>query len=513
MRKQLPLMMVTLVAWGLILSAVPQRSPALSADSDMPLTPGVFVNIAKKVLPSVVSIEVSRDMGRMQSRMPGNRIQPRTPQEFEDFLRRFFDMPGPLPDQPGPPQPEPEEDPETYKYKSAGSGFIIHVDGSTAYIMTNAHVIQGANNGDISVILDVSLKEAKIQGDRVEVVDRDNLGDLAVLKVDLGEIEVRAAEWGDSDRLEVGEWVLALGNPLELRNSVTQGIISAKHREIYKSAIEDLLQTTAAINPGNSGGPLVNLDGKVVGVNNAIATRTGLWQGVGFAIPSNYARQIAEQIITQGRVSRGYLGIEMAELDEKVAGYFGLEKTQGIIVRNVHPDSSAEKAGVKPYDIITAVDGKEIRNPADMLRVIATKEVGSKAELTVWRESTEEGKKAVQLTLTALLGERPSDEELASMQRSPQSRQDAAAKLGLLLEPTAPGDDPAGLQVKGVERGSAAAKAGLREGDVILQLNRQEVKTLEEFVAALGKRSKGRDHLVLYSRNGMNNFTTLEAGK
>ncbi len=501
---------VLMAAWAF----TPRTVAALSTTHEGPLTATTFIDVSRKVLPSVVSIEIQREVRspHIELRRPGGGQMPQDQQDLEEFFRRFFEDPNAPWGGPSPGQGEQEE--ETFEFRSAGSGFFFKVDGSTGYLMTNNHVVAGAEAGDISLILDPSLDSAEISGDKIEILARDALGDLAVLKVDLDGQAVRAVEWGDSDAVETGEWVLALGNPLELQNSVTQGILSAKHREIQKSAIEDLLQTTAAINPGNSGGPLVNLDGRVVGINNAIATRTGLWQGVGFAIPSNYARKIADQVLETGKISWGYLGIEMAEIDEGMAKYFGLADQEGVLVQNVHSGTAAEKAGLKRYDIIEKVDGKEIANRREMLQAIATKPVGAEVDLEILRQP-EEGGEIKKMTLTATLGERPSEEELAGILGRPGEAfapEGSPAGYGLQFDTDA-SKDMQGLVVEAVKPDSLAAAAGLRPGDVIVQVNRMDVNSLSELKAALDKRPDEKDHLIMYMRNGMNFFTTMAAAK
>lgn len=491
-----------LIGTALVL-ATPSSLPALSADHDGTITARTFSNLSKQVLPSVVSIEVERTIADSHPRLRG-----RNQEELEDFLRKFF---GQVPEGMVPPNMQPPGEEEDLTYKSAGSGFFFFVDGSTGYVMTNNHVIDDAKDGDIAIILDTTYNDLEIKGDKVQIVGRDTLGDLAVLKVDLGETQVKAIEWGDSEEIEIGEWVLALGNPLELRNSVTQGIVSAKHRRINKTGIEDLLQTTASINPGNSGGPLVNLDGEVIGINNAIATRTGMWAGVAFAIPSSYARTIADQIQKTGKIAWGYLGIQMADLTEEMAKYFDLDTDQGVIVQNVNAGTAAEKAGLKPYDIIVKIDGKSVKDSGDMLRMIATKSVGSEVNLTILRKP-EDGGKSEETTLTAVLGERPTEEELSSIMGGPALQRNLSNNYGLTFDAQTP--DSEGLTIKSVDPGSLAAKAGLRAGDTIVQVNREDVKTPDDFAAALKKRPEGKeDHLIMYSRGGMNGFTTMQAAK
>ncbi len=498
-----------------------QNAHAMSADSSGAITPRTFVDLAKKTLPSVVSIEVER---KQELRRPAMRWQgPQGQMDPNEFFRRFFEQ--------GPGQqwqfgPGPDEN-EEFAIRSAGTGFFIAVKGSTGYVMTNEHVVKNAKEGEISVTLGEMFNDKVISGDQVKVLERDSLGDLAVLSVELGEVQPPALEWGDSAALEVGEWVLALGNPLELRNSVSEGIVSAKHREINRFAIEDLLQTTASINPGNSGGPLVNLDGKVVGVNNAIATRTGMWQGVGFAIPAEYARRVADQVINGGRIRYGYLGIEMTDLKPEVQKYLGLENSDGVLITRVQEGSAAENAGIKVYDVITGVEGKPVKSGGDLLKEIATREVNSSVKLSLWRSMGGKKVEPKEKHLTATLGERPSEEDLQAMRSGMSQSQRSARKFGLFLAPrekdqanspqgsyglqtqedsgeSATGEAPEGMLLRGVAPGSAAARAGLQPGDIVIEVNCQPVKNLEQFNEALTRRPENRTgHLTLYLRRNL----------
>jgi serine protease Do len=388
-------------------------------------------------------------------------------------------------------------DEEEFKYARSASGVIIRPEG---YIVTSNHVIEDVDPAS----LEVSLPDGRTFTN-VELVGTDKLTDLAVLKIDGKDLP--SATWGDSDKLEVGDMVVAIGNPLDFTNSVSEGIISAKHRVIRKAPIEDLLQTTAMINPGNSGGALVNLDGEVVGINMAIATSTGMWSGLGFAIPSKTARDVTDQIIAKGRVSRGYLGIEMDPLRNALARQLNYDGKYGIVVKNVNKGTPAEQAGLQRYDIIAKVNGVEIKDIDDMHRNIGTRAPGDTVELEVWRD--EGGSKPVKKIIRVQLGERPTEKELAARNRAieqPLPGKKVSPELLGLVVSVAP--DKRGLIIDDVESGSPAARGGLAKGDRILQVNKQDVNSVEELRGALRK-SSGEGHLFFIERDGSSAMVTI----
>jgi serine protease Do len=493
--RYLPLVLVLAVA--LCLGQLAWATPA----KDQPLTQQTFIDVAKQLLPSVVSIKVQRqaETTKMFTIKPGEgqkQFQGR-PEDLPEELKKRFDFEWPFPFFQFQ-MPEFQIEPTV-----SGSGLIVSSDG---YIVTNVHVIDDAKDKGIEVVLN---DERKFSGDKVKVIGADKLTDIAVLKIDATDLQ--AAKWGDSDNAQIGEWVLALGNPFELRGSVTQGIVSAKHRVIGKSAIEDLFQTTAIINPGNSGGPLVNLDGEVIGMNVAIASNVEAWQGIGFAIPSNTAKRVSNALIKEGKVSRGYLGIRMAQIDDRIAQYYDLKNREGVLVANVEAGSPAEKAGIKRYDIITGVNGKKIKDARDMLNEIATKPASSSVSLTFEREVN--GKLQEQ-TVEAVLAERPPENELTTKPQA-EIQQEGYNTLGLSLEEIAGTEKgkPEGIQVKEVRPGSPADNAGLRAGDKIVEINRQPVKSVREFNEALKKAPTGKPHLVTFERDGVLQITTISPEK
>jgi serine protease Do len=474
-------------------------TPWISFGGEQPITRDTFRNVAKKVSPAVVNVKIRSNIdfsgqggpkGRNPFLPPGLGLD----DELREELERLHDQLAP--------ELTPNEEQE-FKYARSASGVIIRSDG---YIVTSNHVVENVDPAD----LEVSLPDGRTF-DKVDVIGNDELTDLAVLKVDGKDLPT--AVWGDSDKLDVGDIVVAIGNPLDFNNSVSEGIVSAKHRVIRKAPLEDLIQTTAMINPGNSGGALANLDGEVIGINMAIATSTGLWSGLGFAIPSKTARDVTDQIIQKGRVARGYLGIEMDRLTNALARQFGYTGKAGIVVREVHPNSAAEKAGLQRYDIIAKVNGTEIKDIYDMHRQVGARPPGDTVELEIWRD--EGGAQAVRKTIKVELAERPSQRELAATRRglvTPLPGAKAAADDELLGLSVSPAPDRRGVIVDNVERGSKAELGGLRKGDRILQVNKQDVASADDVRKAIKSR-QGEGHLFFIERDGNSAMVTIESHK
>lgn len=469
-------------------------APTSSAAQDQVITRSTFRNVAKKVSPAVVNIKIKSNIvfGR------GGRGGVSIPQNFplDDGMRELLEQ---LLERESPHWTPSER--EDYRYSQSASGVVIRPDG---YIVTSNHVVEKARPQDI----EVSLPNGKSY-ENVEVVGTDELTDLAILKVN--DTNMTAVEWGDSDSVEPGDHVVAIGNPLEFNNSVSEGIVSAKHRTINKAAIEDLIQTTAMINPGNSGGALVDLDGKLVGINMAIATSTGLWSGLGFAIPSKTVKDVAEQIIDRGKVGRGYLGIEMKSLTGALAQQLGYQEEAGIVVENVRPDSAAEKAGLQRYDIISRVNGKPIKEPTDMHRQIGVRRAGETVELEVFRD---EGRGELKKQIVKVqLDERPTRAEIEKALKKPvepaaPGQNPATAKPDNLGLNVVPNPDGKGVIVDSVEPGSRAALAGIKKGDIIYDLNRKAISSQEELENAVKERNKD-NHLLYYESNGVTGLQTI----
>jgi serine protease Do len=441
-------------------------SPAITQDDNSINTlrqmGKAFTKIAEKASPAVVGIKVegkarSQDYPTMQEFPFGS---PFGDDFFDQFFRRRFSRPSPR-------SPQPE-----YRQIAQGSGFIISSDG---YILTNNHLVGEANKVLVKVADNPEI-EAKIIG-------TDPESDIAVVKIDKKDLPF--LELADSDTLEVGEWVIAIGNPFGLSHTVTAGIVSAKGRSnVGLAAYEDFIQTDAAINPGNSGGPLLNLDGKVVGINSAIVSRTGGNLGIGLAIPVNMAKAIYEQLIESGTVVRGFLGVNIQDLTPDVASSLSLDKdTRGVLVPEVTEGSAADKAGMKPYDVIVEFNGQAVEKAKVLQNRVAVLKPGTNVEIVVLRD----GKRQ---KLTVELSERPPMGQIAA---TPQTLE----QLGLTVQELTPDlaeqlgyQGQKGVVVSVVAQGSIADIAGITRGALIIEVNRNPIKNTKEFNEAVEKASK-----------------------
>ena len=387
------------------------------------------------------------------------------------------------------------------KQRSLGSGFLISSDG---YIVTNFHVINGADA--IQVSLSGELTGGKDVKYKAELIGSDKETDLALLKIKADK-NLPFLKFGDSGAMKVGEWVIAIGNPFGLDHSVTAGILSAKGRNIRSGPFDSFLQTDASINPGNSGGPLLNLAGEVIGVNTMILANG---QGIGFAIPSSMAKDIVDDLRSNKKVSRGWLGVTIQNVDEKSAKALGLPAAEGALIGDVLPGNPAAKAGIRPGDVITALNGEKVRSSDDLLRKVAAIKPGGKALLSIWRSgATKE--------ISVVVAERGTETEAGGKGSEAQS----LAMLGIRVRPVSPDeaarlrlDAARGMLVLEVENGKAADDAGMRPGDVILGVNGTPVNTekeLEDIVAAQGKQ---RGAIMLHlSRQGQKFLRALEVRK
>ena len=382
--------------------------------------------------------------------------------------------------------------------KGRGSGFIVSKEGR---ILTNNHVIDGVDK------ITVTLSDGKTYS--AKVLGKDPTFDLAVIKIDPNE-DLPVLELGDSDAVEVGEWVVAIGNPYGFEHSVTAGVISAKNRSIHAQDVnfDGFLQTDAAINPGNSGGPLLNMEGQVVGINTAILPYA---QGLGFAVPVNMAKQIMGDLVSYGKVKRGWLGISVQNLTPEIAEAYGVKAKNGVIVGDVFPDSAAEKAGLMRGDVITAIDGEKVKDVQWFVNRIRSLAPGSTLPIEVVRD----GKT---MSFKAQLNERPNTqngEEERSDDLS-ESTSDVLAKVGLGVAPLTKNlsrkynlEVQNGLVVVGVKDGSSAQISGIREGDRLLQVNGRKVETLEDLDGAMKRQSKAV--VLLIDRGGKTFFVSLQA--
>lgn len=434
-----------------------------------------FVSLAKKMRPVVVNIsttQVSESRGQSQQEF-GSPFGDDDP--FNDFWRRFFG--GPMPRGP-------------QRQRSLGSGFIIDGDGS---ILTNNHVVENAQK--------IVVKLSNDQEYEAKVIGRDPKTDMAVIKID-AKTGLSAASLGDSDGLEVGEWVVAIGNPFGLDSTITSGIVSAKGRHIGQGPYDNFIQTDASINPGNSGGPLINLRGEVVGINTAIFSRTGGNLGIGFAIPINLAKELLPQLRGKGKVVRGYLGVLIQKVTPEIAESLGMDRGYGALVANVSKDGPAEKAGVKVGDVIVEFDGKEVKDSGDLPIIVARTTVDKKVRMKVLRDKKE-------VTLNVAVGELKDEEVVAS---APEK-----GELGMTVQKLTPQlaenlglDKPDGVVVTAVEPGSAADEAGIRRGDVIVEVDRKPVRGVEDYRKAISGSRKGRGVLFLVRRGESTLFLALK---
>lgn len=460
---------------------------------------GAFVRVAEELSPTVVFIEAER---------PAERVAGNGFDRFFDFFGR------------GAPDPEEEEDPDMPGFDdlrtSQGSGVIVSADG---YIITNAHVVASFNTrtGEMDTATGVTVTLSDEMTYDAEIVGADLGTDIALLKIDAQGL--RYARIGNSENLRVGEWVMAIGAPFGLQNTVSAGIVSALGRANLsgmQTNYQDFVQTDAAINPGNSGGPLVNLNGEIIGINTAIASSGGFspgFSGVGFAVPSNLARKVTDQLRDHGRVIRGYLGVNVQLLSRDMREAYDLDpRTRGAIISGVNEGGPADVAGVEVGDIVIALDGDRLRSQQDFLQRIASHMPGEQVELTVVRGETE---RDIVVTLT----ERPAEEEVLASQLGIGSRTPERAEeegdgrttsstmrtLGLgvaelttrLREQLQLDAGIEGVVVTDVAASSPAARAGLSQGDVILRVARQSVTTVEELAAAMSDYGPG-DVMPLY---------------
>jgi len=421
-----------------------------------------FTELAENHSPSVVKIGTITQA----SRAPRSEIPE---QQIPDMFRHFFEG---IPEQP---DQRPRE--------SSGSGFFVSSDG---YILTNNHVVEGAD--EVRVWLtDRSEYQATVVG-------VDPRTDLAVLKIEGKQFS--AVEFGDSDKLSVGEWVLAIGSPFNLDYSVTAGIVSAMGRNLGENYIP-FIQTDVAINPGNSGGPLLNLDGEVVGINAQIYTRSGGYMGVSFAIPSNLAKNVSQQIIAKGKVSRGWLGVLIQQLDQDLAESYGLARAQGALVSRVLDASPAQKAGFKNGDVILKFNGMAIGNSSELPPMVGSVLPGNKASVEVLRN----GKMK---TLVVVIEELPSNDQLVNNRIQP-SQPDMNDLLKIVVEPLSSEESESigepGIKVSAVADGPAKL-AGVIAGDVITMIGSQPIKNLDDLDQALKKVAKGQAFALRILRNG-----------
>ena len=468
-KKSVSVMLTTAMAVGVAWAP----STALMAQTPFAAVRGLpdFTDLVEQVGPSVVNI---RTLEKVRPTGPAGSA---ADEEMQELFRRFFGVPMPNAPRQAPRQNRPQEEAQP---RGVGSGFILSADG---LIMTNAHVVDGAD--EVLVTL-TDKREFKAR-----IVGADKRTDVAVVKIQATGLP--AVKVGDVSRLRVGEWVMAIGSPFGLENTVTAGIVSAKQRDTgdYLSFI----QTDVAINPGNSGGPLINMRGEVVGINSQIYSRSGGFMGISFAIPMDEAMRVSEQLRSSGRVSRGRIGVQIAPVTKDVAESIGLGKAQGVLVRGIEEGSPADKAGIEAGDIITRFDGKAIEKPADLPRAVGNTKPGSQVSISIFRRGSV---KDMSITVAEIEAEKV----VAS---APEKKVPAAnaQHWGLTVSDLTEAQKKE-LRVRGGVRVDAAvdaaARAGIREGDLIVAIANNEVTSVKAFESIMSRVDKSRPVSVLVRR-------------
>ncbi len=463
------------------IEAAAKKAPPLGAQT------GSFADLVEDLLPAVVNISSTQKIEQAEDFPELPQFPDGSP--FEDFFEEFMERRGHgMPAIPS---------------ASLGSGFII--DAEKGYIITNGHVVKDAD--EIRVILhdDESVP--------AEIIGHDEKTDLAVLKIETDK-KLTAVQFGESETLRVGDWIVAIGNPFGLGGTVTAGIVSARQRDIQSGPYDDYIQTDASINRGNSGGPMFNLDGNVIGINTAIFSPSGGSVGIGFAIPSSLAKPVVDQIIQYGRTRRGWLGVRIQSVTDEIAESLGLEKAKGALVASITKGGPAEESGLKAGDIILKFNGKEVDTMRALPRIVAETSIDSKAELIYWRDGKE---KKTKVKIGEL--EKAEDEGLLATGPRATSEGTEVPSIGLKLskmnetlrqEYAAP-HDVNGVVITSVKHLSEASKKGLIEGDVIVEINQQPVTETDKAVEIIDKaQANGRSSvLLLVNREGDVRFVAL----
>jgi serine protease Do len=452
----------------------------LAKDIETRMIPESFSALAEKAKPGVVNISTVKTIAGGRGFRPFHG----SPFDRQDPFWEFF---GPFM------QRGPQQD---FKQRSQGTGFIVDRDG---FIVTNNHVVENADK--------IKVKLADGQEFDAEPVGRDPNTDLALIRIK-GAKNITPLEMGDSDSLKVGSWVVAIGSPFGLEQTVTAGIVSAKGRVIGSGPYDDFIQTDASINPGNSGGPLFNMSGEVVGINTAIIASG---QGIGFAIPVNLAKGIIAQLKSSGEVTRGWLGVGIQDLTPELAEYYKINRDKGVLVTEVYPGDPADKAGVKPKDVIVAVEGKPVSSGRELSRTIAELPVGKQAAISLLRDGQEK-------TIQVKLGKRSEEVERHALRSSPKAEK--GEEMGVRFAELTPEiaeqaglpEDEKGVVVMDVAAGSKAEQAGLRTGDLVKEINRQTVVKLDDLRSQLAKIKDG-DAVHLLIRRGGGGFLVIKLTK
>ncbi len=467
LRSYLAAGMLALIAGSAMLPV----QPVLAQSRTLP----DFTDLVEQVGPSVVNI---RTLEKVKAASTSG-----ADEQMLEFFKRFgIPVPPNLPRTPRPDRGQPSQ-PDEEQPRGVGSGFILTADG---YVMTNAHVVEGA---DEVIVTLPDKREFK-----AKIIGTDKRSDVAVVKIEASGLP--AVKIGDINRLKVGEWVMAIGSPFGLENTVTAGIVSAKQRDTGDYL--PFIQTDVAINPGNSGGPLINMRGEVVGINSQIYSRSGGFQGISFAIPIDEAVRVSDQLRNSGKVTRGRIGVQIDQVSKEIAESIGLGKPQGALVRGVESGAPAEKAGIEAGDIIIRFDGKPIEKSSDLPRMVGNVKPGTKAVVTVFRRGVA---KDLSVTIAEVEPEKTARKASAPEPKPPVAG--PAQSIGLVLSDLTDAQKKelkikGGVKVDSVD--GVAGRAGLREGDVIVQIANAEIASVKEFDAALAKIDKSKAINVLFRR-------------
>ncbi len=487
--RGLSIVLLSVASLGLSLSnqafaqaSTPAPVPAQTAPT--PATPSVvlpdFADLVDRVGPAVVNIRTTQRI------VPGQR-EAQVDEEMQEFFRRFFGMPVPPAPQPDRRGQRPAPSPEQEVPRGVGSGFIISGDG---FVLTNAHVIEGAD--------EVYVRLTDKREFKAKIIGADKRTDVALVKIDGSNLPKLTI--GDSSRIRVGEWVIAIGSPFGLDNTVTAGIVSANARDTGDYL--PLIQTDVAVNPGNSGGPLINMRGEVVGINSQIYSRSGGYMGISFAVPIDEAMRIAEQLKTSGRVTRGRIGVQIGEVTKEVAESLGLQRTHGALVQRIEPDAPADKAGMEAGDIILRFNGANIEKSTDLPRLVGRTAPGTRATVTVWRRGAARD-------LSIVVAEMEPEQAPVPEERKPQAKTNT---LGLAVADLTDAQKKelsltAGVIVEVAD--GVAARAGLRPGDIILRLNNTDITSAAQFNALVSRLERGRMAVLLVRRGDTSQFVPL----
>jgi serine protease Do len=449
-----------------------------------------FTELVEQVGPSVVNIRTLEKAAVREAQSGG------PDDEMQELFRRFFGVPMPSPNAPRQQRPNRPQQPDQEQPRGVGSGFILSSDG---FVMTNAHVVDGADQVLVTL---PDKREFKAR-----IVGSDKRSDVAVVKIEATGLP--AVKIGDVNRLKVGEWVMAIGSPFGLENSVTAGIVSAKQRDT--GDFLPFIQTDVAINPGNSGGPLINMRGEVVGINSQIYSRSGGFMGISFAIPVDEAVRVSDQLRATGRVQRGRLGVQIDQVSKEVAESLGLSKPQGALVRGVEQGSPAEKAGLEPGDIILKFDGKTLEKSADLPRLVGNTKPGTRSTLQVWRRGSQ---RDMAITVGEFEAEKPEKKADAPAEKPQMSS--AAKLLGLTVSELTDAQKKElklrnGVRVDAVAE--PATRAGIQEGDVIVALANIEIPNLQAFEALVSKIDRTKAVSVLIRRGEWAQYTVIRPNR